>query len=50
MKSFLNSNSKVRLMELRRQHGLSQLKPAVDLDMNQNSISRCEIHSYCLLP
>ncbi len=32
----------VRLRELRKQRGISQLKLAMDLDMNQNSISRYE--------
>ena len=31
-----------RLRELRRKKGISQLKLAMDLDMNQNSISRYE--------
>lgn len=31
-----------RLKELRRQRKISQLKLAIDLDMNQNSISRYE--------
>ena len=33
---------KFRLKELRRQRGISQLKLAMDLHMNQNSISRYE--------
>ena len=33
---------KVRLKELRRRAGISQLKLAMDLNMNQNSISRYE--------
>ena len=32
----------MRLRELRRQRHLSQLKVAMDLNMNQNSISRYE--------
>ena len=32
----------MRLRELREQKGLSQLKVAMDLNMNQNSISRYE--------
>ena len=32
----------MRLKELRRQRGISQLKLAMDLGMNQNSISRYE--------
>ena len=32
----------VRLKTLREKHGISQLKLAMDLDMNQNSISRYE--------
>ena len=32
----------MRLKELRRQHKISQLKLAMDLNMNQNSISRYE--------
>lgn len=32
----------MRLKELRRQKGFSQLKLAMDLNMNQNSISRYE--------
>ena len=31
-----------RLKELRKKHGISQLKLALDLNMNQNSISRYE--------
>jgi len=31
-----------RLKELRRKHRISQLKLAMDLNMNQNSISRYE--------
>lgn len=34
----------MRLKELRKQKGLSQLKLAMDLNMNQNSISRYENH------
>lgn len=33
---------KIRLQELRKQKKLSQLKVALDLNMNQNSISRYE--------
>jgi len=33
---------KIRLQELRKQKKLSQLKLALDLNMNQNSISRYE--------
>lgn len=35
----------MRLKELRKSRGISQLKLAMDLDMNQNSISRyeCEV-------
>jgi len=33
---------KFRLKELRKQRGISQLKLALDLNMNQNSISRYE--------
>ncbi|MBE6691187.1 MAG: helix-turn-helix transcriptional regulator [Ruminococcaceae bacterium] len=32
----------MRLKELRKQRGISQLKLAMDLNMNQNSISRYE--------
>lgn len=32
----------MRLKELRQQHGISQLKLAMDLHINQNSISRYE--------
>lgn len=32
----------MRLKELREKRGISQLKLAMDLDMNQNSISRYE--------
>ena len=32
----------MRLRELRKQRGISQLKLAMDLNMNQNSISRYE--------
>ena len=32
----------MRLKELRKQKGISQLKIAMDLSMNQNSISRYE--------
>ncbi len=32
----------MRLKELRKKRGISQLKLAMDLDMNQNSISRYE--------
>lgn len=32
----------MRLRELRKQRGVSQLKLAMDLNMNQNSISRYE--------
>lgn len=32
----------MRLKELRKKHNISQLKLAMDLDMNQNSISRYE--------
>jgi len=32
----------MRLKELRRKRGISQLKLAMDLNMNQNSISRYE--------
>lgn len=32
----------MRLKELRRSRGISQLKLALDLNMNQNSISRYE--------
>lgn len=34
----------MRLKELRKKKGISQLKLAMDLDMNQNSISRYENH------
>ena len=34
--------SAVRLKSLREKRGISQLKLAMDLDMNQNSISRYE--------
>ncbi len=33
---------KFRLKELRKQHNISQLKLAIDLNMNQNTISRYE--------
>ncbi len=32
----------IRLKDLRKKHNISQLKLAMDLDMNQNSISRYE--------
>ena len=32
----------MRLKELRKQNGISQLKLAMDMSMNQNSISRYE--------
>ena len=32
----------MRLKQLRRQHGISQLNLAMDLGLNQNSISRYE--------
>ena len=32
----------MRLKELRQQHGISQLKLAMDLSVNQNTISRYE--------
>ena len=32
----------MRLKELRKEKGISQLKLAMDLDMNQNSVSRYE--------
>lgn len=32
----------MRLKQLRKAHGVSQLKLAIDLEMNQNSISRYE--------
>lgn len=32
----------LRLRELREERGLSQIKLAIDLDLNQNSISRYE--------
>ena len=32
----------MRLKELRKEKGISQLKLAIDLSTNQNSISRCE--------
>ena len=32
----------MRLKQVRRQHGISQLKLAMDLGLNQNSISRYE--------
>ncbi len=34
----------MRLKELRTSKGISQLKLAMDLNMNQNSISRYETH------
>ena len=33
---------KIKLRELRKERGISQLKLAMDLGMNQNSISRYE--------
>jgi len=36
----------MRLRELRIERGISQLKLAMDLDMNQNSISRYETGSH----
>ncbi|MBE7021864.1 MAG: helix-turn-helix transcriptional regulator [Ruminococcaceae bacterium] len=36
----------MRLKELRKQRGISQLKLALDLNMNQNSISRYETGSH----
>ncbi len=33
----------MRLKELRKQHNFTQLKLAMDLNMNQNTISRYEI-------
>lgn len=32
----------IRLKELRKQHNISQLRLSLDLNMNQNSISRYE--------
>lgn len=32
----------IRLKELRKQHQLSQIKVSIDLNMNQNSLSRYE--------
>lgn len=40
--SFLCSVIKMRLKELRLKYGLSQQKLAIDLNLNQNSISRYE--------
>lgn len=34
--------AKTRIKELREQKGITQLKMAIDLNMNQNSISRYE--------
>jgi len=36
----------LRLKELRKKRGISQLKLALDLNMNQNSISRYETGSH----
>ena len=36
------TNYKMRLKELRKKKGISQLKLAMDLSLNQNSISRYE--------
>ena len=36
----------MRLRQLRKERGISQLKLAMDLSMNQNSISRYEIGTH----
>ncbi len=41
-RDILKNGEKMRLKELRKQKGFSQLKLAMDLNMNQNSISRYE--------
>ena len=38
----MSSGEIMRLKELRKKNGISQLKLAMDLNMNQNSISRYE--------
>ncbi len=40
--SFRKKEKNMRLKELRKKRGISQLKLAMDLNMNQNSISRYE--------
>lgn len=42
VKRGFENGEKMRLKELRKQKGISQLKLAMDLNMNQNSISRYE--------
>lgn len=37
-----SEGDEIRLKMLRKQRGISQLKLAMDLDLNQNSISRYE--------
>ena len=41
-RTFIKKVVGMRLKELREQRGISQLKMAMDLNMNQNSISRYE--------
>lgn len=38
----LSREFKMRLKDLRKERNISQIKLAIDLDMNQNSISRYE--------
>lgn len=42
MKKKIENNISLRLKELREERGLSQVKLAIDLDLNQNSVSRYE--------
>ena len=42
VKRYFKNGEEMRLKELRKQKGISQLKLAMDLNMNQNSISRYE--------
>ncbi len=42
VKSIFKIGEKMRLKELRKKKGISQLKLAMDLNMNQNSVSRYE--------
>ena len=42
VKRYFQNGEEMRLKELRKQKGISQLKLAMDLNMNQNSISRYE--------
>ena len=41
-KSFIRRQKKMRLKEIRKNKGISQLKLAIELNTNQNTISRYE--------